>query len=102
MTPLSLGYVFVAGMIAALIALGKRNQKQGWRKRRGHWLEVQSTSAIKAFVARRESPVGAAHLVSDASLAHMDDLRRLNQSLVAHGELQERAVVAEKDLAKSR
>jgi hypothetical protein len=94
MTPLSLAYVFAAGMIAALIGLAKWNQRQGWRKRRGHWLEVQSTAAIEALAAGKD-PVA-----SDAAMA--GDLRRLNQSLVAHGDSQRPAMEKENDLAESR
>lgn len=126
MNPLSLAYVCVAGMIAALIVLGKWNQKQGWRKRRIHWLEEQTTAAMKTFAARNASAArsdaplahvtvndaplahlainGAplAHLaVNDAPLAHLGDLSRLNQALVAHNDSQEPAEVTEENLSKS-
>jgi hypothetical protein len=97
MNPLSLAWVFVTGMIAVLYSLGKWNRKQGWTKRRGHWLEVQATAAMKAFAARNQSLA-----TNDAHLAHIDDLGRLNQSLVAHSDSRRPAAVPEKDLAKSR
>jgi hypothetical protein len=78
MTQLSLAYVFAIGVIGGLVLLARRNQQQGWQKRRGVFLDVQSAAARDAFAARKHSPF------EDVPLAHLGDLERLHQSLVSH------------------
>lgn len=72
---LSLAYLVATGLIAGLVLLARRNQKQGWRRRRGVWLEVQAEAALRTV----EAPSTA------QPLQHLGDLGRLNESLVAHG-----------------
>ena len=71
-----------------LVVLARRNQKQGWRRRRGFWLEAQDEAALRTV----ESPA------AEAPLQHLGDLGRLNDSLVAHGVPQASAPAAEKPL----
>lgn len=89
-TQLSLAYLSATGLIAALVLLALWNRKQGWRKRRGAWLEDQAEAALRAF----ELPP------QDEELSHFADLSRLHQSLVAHGAPQQ-PEPAEKPLKSS-
>jgi len=75
MMQLSFAYLCAAGLIAVLVLLALRNRKQGWRRRRGVWLEVEAEAALRAV----ESPSVA------EPLHHVGDLGRLHESLVAHG-----------------
>jgi hypothetical protein len=75
MIQLSLAYLFAAGLISGLVLMARRNRKQGWRRRRGVWLEDQAEAALRTI----ESPSG------EPALQHLGDLGRLNESLVAHG-----------------
>lgn len=75
MMQLSLAYLCAAALIATLVLLARRNQRQGWRRRRGVWLEEQAETALRAF----ESPY------KDQPRSHLADLGRLHESLVAHG-----------------
>jgi hypothetical protein len=68
-------YLAAAGLIATLVLLARWNRKQGWRRRRGAWLDVQAEAALRTVEARSDS----------APLQHLDDLGRLHQALVAHG-----------------
>jgi hypothetical protein len=87
MMQLSLAYLFAAGLIAAVALLALRNRNQGWRRRRGAWLEDQAEAAMRSL----ESPW------ADAPLQHLGDLGRLNRSLTAYG-LPQSPAVAEKPL----
>jgi hypothetical protein len=82
LTQLSLAYLFALGLIGGLVLLARRNQEQGWQKRRGVLLDVQSAAARDAFAARKHSPL------EDVPLTHLGDLERLHQSLVSHREPQ--------------
>jgi hypothetical protein len=75
MMQLSFAYLVATSFIAVLVVLARRNQKQGWRRRRGVWLEAHAEAALRTV----ESPA------AEAPLQHLGDLGRLNDSLVAHG-----------------
>lgn len=79
---LSLAYLSAAGLIATLFLLARRNRKQGWRKPRPVWSELQAIAAVRAFEAKGDPsrPI--------ETLQHLGDLDRLRQSLVAHGKPQ--------------
>ena len=87
MMQLSFAYLAATGLIAVLVMLARRNQKQGWRRRRGVWLEARAEAALRTV----EPPS------AEAPLQHLGDLGRLNDSLVAHGVPQAPAL-AEKPL----
>jgi hypothetical protein len=75
MMQLSLAYVFAAGLITGLVLLARQNRKQGWRRRRGVWLEDQAELALLTVQSTPLAP----------TLQHLGDLGRLNQSLTSHG-----------------
>jgi hypothetical protein len=75
MMQLSFAYLAATGFIAVLVLLARRNQKQGWRRRRGVWLESKAEAALRTV----EAPT------AEGPLQHLGDLGRLNDSLVAHG-----------------
>lgn len=76
---LSGAYVAAAGLIATLLLLARRNRRQGWRRQRGVWLQVQAEAALRTV----EAPAEEAQPLGD--LGHLGDLGRLQESLVAHG-----------------
>ena len=78
LTQLSVAYLFAIGLIGGLLLLARRNQEQGWQKRRGVFFDVESAAAREAFAARKHSPL------EDVPLGHLGDLERLHQSLVSH------------------
>ncbi len=65
MLQLTCAYLVAAAMIAGLFFLALRNHKEGWRRHRGVWWQLQSTPPVEAKV-----PV-----------EHFSDLMRLQQSL---------------------
>jgi hypothetical protein len=75
MMQLSLAYLFAAGLITGLVLLARQNRKQGWRRRRGVWLEEQAELALLTVQSSSPAP----------TLQHLGDLGRLNQSLRLHG-----------------
>lgn len=76
---LSAAYVAAAGLIATLLLLARRNRRQGWRRQRGVWLQVQVEAALRTV----QAPAEEAQPSGD--LGHLGDLGRLQESLVAHG-----------------
>jgi hypothetical protein len=74
MMQLSIAYLIAAGLITGLVLLARQNRRQGWRRRRGVWLEERAEAALRTV----ESPSAA------PALQHLGDLGRLNQSLVDH------------------
>ncbi len=76
---LLLAYLFAAALIGGLVVLARRNQRQGWRKERRSWFEVQSAAAVQAFGRTEvESAPGG-------PLQHLADLSRLQEALTADG-----------------
>jgi hypothetical protein len=73
MIELLLAYSVAAALISVLVVMARRNRRQGWRKRRGQWVDVELSAATRAFEAK-ETP------------SHMGDLGRLQQSLTAFGQ----------------
>ncbi len=73
MIELLLAYSVAAALISVLVVMAKRNRRQGWRKQRGQWVDVELSAATRAFEAK-ETP------------SHMGDLGRLQQSLTAFGQ----------------
>lgn len=65
MLELTCACLVAAAMIAGLFFLALRNQKQGWRRHRGEWWQLQSTPPVEA----------------DVPIEHFSDLMRLQQSL---------------------
>jgi hypothetical protein len=94
---LSLAYIFAAGLIAGLALLARRNQRQGWRKKRGMWRGVQLGVEEGALEAREDAPQPY------APLEHLGDIDRLQQVLVALGEPQSELVeaVRKEDFARA-
>lgn len=96
---LSLAYLFAAALIGGLILLARRNQRQGWRKERRSWFEVQSATAVQAF-GRRE-----AESAPTGPLQHLADLARLQEALTSEGATKRPEAVPgakEQQLARSR
>jgi hypothetical protein len=73
----SIAYMAAAVIISSLTYLAKRNQKQGWRKQRISWQEVQNIAAERAFAS---APIPQAQ-----PLEHYGDLSRLQGALIANG-----------------
>jgi hypothetical protein len=67
MLQLTCAYLVAAAMIAGLFFLALRNQKQGWRRHRGVWWQLQPTPPV----------------VAEAPVEHFSDLMRLQQSLAS-------------------
>jgi len=81
MMQLSFAYLFAAGLVATLFLLSRRNRKQGWRRQRGVWLQVQAEAALRTV----EAPLAGAPSTHPGDFGHLGDLGRLQESLVAHG-----------------
>lgn len=75
MPQLLFAYLAVGGSISALLVLARGNRKQGWRRRRGVWRDVQAEAALRAVKAPSVT----------VPFQHLDDLGRLHQALVAQG-----------------
>ncbi|MGA3185492.1 MAG: hypothetical protein ABSF22_00145 [Bryobacteraceae bacterium] len=75
MLELVFAYSAAAALIAGMLLLALRNQKQGWRRHRGAWFEARETVAVAAFEAKPQPP-----------LQHLGDLVRLQQSLAHPGQ----------------
>lgn len=78
---LSFAYLLAAGLIATLFLLARRNRRQGWRRQRGVWLQVQAEAALRTV----EAPSAGAPSPDLGDFGHLGDLGRLQESLVAHG-----------------
>jgi hypothetical protein len=87
---LFLAYTFALVLIAGLVLLARRNQNQGWRKKRGVIGGIQletHTDTMQPYTSQLE---------------HLGDITRLRQALVAHSEpLSEEPVeaITKEDLA---
>ncbi len=84
MTQLILAYLFAAVMILTLFYLGKKNQREGWRKMR-----VQPISfAVESNQSRPSSP----EIDYAEPLGHLKELEDLNRALTAYQTPQKPAV----------
>jgi hypothetical protein len=81
MMQLSFAYLLAAGLISALLLLARRNRRQGWRRQRGVWLQVQAEAALRTVEA---AGTGAPAPRLD-DFGHLEDLGRLHQALVDRG-----------------
>ena len=89
---LSFAYLLAAALICVLLLLARRNRRQGWRRQRGVWLQVQAEAALRTV----ETPSAAA-----PAFGHLGDLGRLHQALVAQGAPQSPAPAPEEKPLKS-
>jgi hypothetical protein len=70
MLELAFAYLTAGALITGLFFMARRNQKQGWRRDRGVWWDVQTAATVTAYEPRQAPP-----------LQHLGDLVCLQQSL---------------------
>jgi hypothetical protein len=63
------------------VLLARRNRRQGWRRQRGVWLQVQAEAALRTV----EAPSAAAPSQTLGDTGYSGDLGRLHEALIAHG-----------------